>query len=296
MAQEPYGYPEHLQWAGTWTACWTALFYVISGTHPYWIKYCGESSKRHENERYWCTRNVIGIIHALLISILSVPAMVYYMSAPQEVLYRSSQNILSCVSPAEDEQEVYISLQLARCGLAFTTFTLSDLIVSSIHKLATWDFIFHHVAFIACGLIIRENCILPGISSALMAMEVSTPFLNVMLLLRNREDRFIFLTSICGILFFFTYTIFRIFINGYATFVVQRKAIPQLLGSGTGGVAVAPERVPAWQLWFLVVALGAGAGLQFFWYPSIFKTFVKGIGGLMSGNSGAIRDDSNKKD
>lgn len=62
---------------------------------------------------------------------------------------------------------------------------------------------------------------------------------------------------------------FRIVLNTYAALCLlwnRRVALP--------------PTVPSWQGHFLVIAIAVGSALQFFWYPGIARTFVRGLQGL----------------
>mmetsp|Transcript_68275 Transcript_68275/g.211238 ORF Transcript_68275/g.211238 Transcript_68275/m.211238 type:complete len:243 (+) Transcript_68275:657-1385(+) len=108
---------------------------------------------------------------------------------------------------------------------------------------------------------------LPFNAAILMAMEVSTPFLNLGLLLRHRGPAFKKCVELNGLLFLAFFILFRLILNTYGAILLwyHRRSIP--------------PTVPKWQAWFLLVAVAAGAVVQFWWFPIIAKSF----GGALSG-------------
>lgn len=252
-----------------WVIGWTLLFYVLSWTHPLWMRFIHESTKAHENDKYWCARMIIGIIHAIVVSLLCLPALVGLVGAPFSDQFAFSTNLDQC--GADGSVQAFVNNDLyyrtvALAGLAFTAFTASDIIVSVVHRLATPDYLVHHAAFVTAGTIIRGNCMLPFNASILMAMEISTPFLNFLLLVRHRGERFQTSMTVSGIVFMVTYVLFRIVLNTYGAGLMWYCWF-------RGDPAMVPQYVPAWQVWFLLVAISAGAAVQFFWFPDIAKKF-----------------------
>eukprot|EP00439_Symbiodinium_sp_Y106_P085463 s482_g28.t1 len=72
------------------------------------------------------------------------------------------------------------------------------------------------------------------------------------------------LVIVAGTIFFFTFLFFRIFLNVYGTIL--------LFVDEAQGRAL-PPRVPTWQASIVLVAIAAGAGLQLFWLPKIWRMF-----------------------
>jgi len=258
------------------------------------MKRLPKSSKPHEDDRYWCARNVLGFIHALLVSILSVPVMFSLIAAPDYAQFAFTSRIGLCLADSSTDHRIFGWLPMYRAiavaGLAFTSFTACDILVSSIHGLMTWDLLIHHTAFLCAGIIIRGHCILPFNASVLMSMEVSTPFLNYMLLVRNRGEQYQLVTKVCGAMFFATFVCLRIALNTYGVFVLWKSAAPMLLQGDTScALAWAPPWVPRWELYFLLAAVSLGAIVQMLWFPGIFSTFVKGLTSLF-GKDRSIED------
>lgn len=267
----PTGLSELGAEVAAWSLFWVVSFYILAFSYPWWsARFLTSSQKKHENERYWCTRNVIGIFHAVLVAALSLPAAFALIGAPDHQRFPASLDLAWC-PPSKDHDLSQLKSAyewVALGGLAFTTFTLTDLVLSSIHGLADTAYVVHHIAFATAGLIIRSHCMLPFNAALLLGMEASTPFLNYVILVRNRGDAYKNSVVCCGILFLLTYLVFRIFLNGYGTFVLWIALID--------GVAT-PAWVPAWQGWMMGVAITVGAVLQLFWLPMVWDAFGRRI-------------------
>lgn len=267
------GWEELGESAVMWTVGWLGLFYLISWTQPIWMKHAPLSRKAHENDRYWCARNMFGILHALFVAALSLPPAVIMLPAPEYVRFAASPHLAQCAIDPHDEQLQgwgTIAQAVALAALAVVTFMVADLLILFVHKQWTVDYLVHHVAFIIAGTILRANCMLPFNGAVLLAMEASTPFLNYLLLYRNRGDDYKLLTSLAGSIFFVLFLFLRVGLNTYATVLLWLKRS-----------IAAPSWVPAWELWFLLVALTAGAGVQLFWLPGIVRTFVAALKELL---------------
>lgn len=257
----------------SWTALWLALFYALSVGRPMWAGRLEPSTKAHENCRYWEARNVLGIIHAALVSAIAVPAVLAFASVPEEVRFASSDHVATCAQSSHPE--VNVSGQaVALGGLVFSSFIAADLFILAVHRLASPDFIVHHAAFLTAGLIIRGNCMLPFNAAVLLAMEASTPFLNLMLLLRNRGPSYSTAVRVTGVLFFLSYVLFRLMLNTLGAMLLWQRCSTAM-----------PATVPLWQRTFLLLAVTAGSVLQFFWFPAIAKIFCSGLMQLVTGQS-----------
>jgi len=226
--------------------------------------------KAHENCKFWVARSIIGIFHATLVSCLVLPALPALFAAPEGVVFGWSENVDTCGQSMFPEVDVE-GRRVALAGLAFAAFIATDLIISGLHGMATLDHMVHHVAFLAAGLVMRGHCILPLNAAILLAMEVSTPFLNFMLLFRNRGAGFTLVVQAAGIAFVLLFVAFRLVLNTYgAVFLWQHRAVAM------------PAAVPDWQRWFLLAAVAAGSALQFFWFPAIAKIFCRGLAQLLA--------------
>mmetsp|Transcript_135929 Transcript_135929/g.378843 ORF Transcript_135929/g.378843 Transcript_135929/m.378843 type:complete len:339 (-) Transcript_135929:154-1170(-) len=272
---EEDGHQDMLTYFGCWTLFWVLLFYCLSWTEPRWAGRWPPSTKLHENDRYWSARNVLGIIHAIFITALTVPALFKLYDAPDEVRFGATGHLAACAPGSEHRIEIvekwgFVAQAVALAGLAFTAFTLADVGISTVHGLATMDHIAHHLAFVTAGLIIRGHCMLPFNASILLAMEASTPFLNIMLFFRHRGMAFKTAVQVNGILFVLLYVVFRVALNTYGAVVLWLHYKTAM-----------PPTVPAWQAWFLLMAISAGAAIQFFWFPQIARMFRAGLLGLL---------------
>jgi len=263
--------------AAGWVFLWFALFYALSSTHARWARGIPPSTKSFEDNPYYCARSVLGIIHAIVIAGATVPAFFVLLPASDDLRYPWCTNFAFCSPPEDDALHLplaFVYEAIAQAGLAFTCFTFVDLIISVVHDLAEWDYYVHHAAFVVCGVLIRSNCMLPFNAAALMAMEVSTPFLNSMLYFRHRGERYTFIVTWTGIAFFVLFVVFRLGLNTYATFTLLWKR-----------VSIAPPYVHPWVFDFLVVALLTGSAVQFFWFPRIAKVFVSKFIDIVRGAS-----------
>jgi len=248
------------------TLFWMALFYLLMWIVPKYMQRVPLSTKPKENEPAWCARNVLGSIHAVLVSILVVPAVVILFPENGDVKFGASPSLSICaVDPSDTALYPFnkTGMSVALAGLAFVTFTIADVIISAIYRLATVDYIIHHIAFISAGCIIRSHCMMPFNAAILMSMEISTPFLNYATLMRNRSERRDWVVIASGVTFAFLFFVFRLVLNTYGAFVLWAHR----------GRAV-PQGVPKWQFWFVFIAVVIGALVQFFWFPAVVKAFM----------------------
>merc|ERR1712032_1148926 len=220
----------------------------------------------------------------------TVPSFFVLLPQSDDIRYPWCTNFAFCSPPEDDALHLPLARvyeAIAQAGLAFTCFTLIDLVISIRHNLADWDYYVHHAAFVVCGVLIRGNCMLPFNAAALMAMEVSTPFLNYMLYFRHRGDEYAFSRTWTGIAFFLLFVVFRLGLNTYATFALWQRRD-----------TVAPPYVNRWVFNFLLVALITGAAVQFFWFPQIANIFLGKLldivrGAPEAGNPQNAREQSN---
>jgi len=224
-----------------------------------------KSTKSHENDRYYCARNILGIVHAVLVGFPCMVCLFAFIDEPWRIQYTTATagHIDACAASPPMEEWNTSAQVMALAGLAFTTFTTADAIISGIHGLLTIEYAIHHAAFIGCGVIIRTNCMLPFTAAALLSMEVSTPFLNYLIFFRHRGDKYKRGVIVSGLLFLVTYFLFRIIFNMYATV--------ELIVVASYGMAL-PQSVPVWQGYFLIAAVCVGASLQLFWLPGIWRS------------------------
>mmetsp|Transcript_82382 Transcript_82382/g.207281 ORF Transcript_82382/g.207281 Transcript_82382/m.207281 type:complete len:330 (+) Transcript_82382:104-1093(+) len=247
------------------TLFWTAAFYAIALSESLWAVGIPSSSRPDENCRYVKARNVLGILHASLVSALVLPVVWMATGEQSSVLFASSEFLTTCTQ-IEHPDWNSSGQAVALAGLLFTAFLFADIVISWIHGLSSWDYVLHHVAFITAGLIIRGHCMLPYNSAILLAMEASTPFLNVMLFFRNRGPAYGLLVQASGIIFVVLFVLFRLILNTYGAILLWRHRASAM-----------PQSVPELQRCFLLGAIVAGSALQFFWFPAIARIFYKGL-------------------
>lgn len=250
-----------------WMAIWFLLFQILAQMSTRWLRELPPSSKEHENEKYWFARNVIGIIHAVLVALICVPAAIWLAGRDSSLQFASSRHLPTC-KPDEmmsgvEPMATFFLQTVAFAGLAFTTFTAADLFISIIHGQATADYVVHHVVFILAGLILRGNCMLPYSAAILLAMEASTPFLNLFLLLRHRGPAYQTLVKVNAFIFVTLFVVFRLVLNTYGIILLWSQP--------SFGV---PSRVPKWEAYFLASAIVCGAIVQFLWFPGIARIFL----------------------
>lgn len=237
---------------------WVVLFYTCVVSQPYWLQ--TRSSKDFENNRYWIARQIVGTIHAVLIAVVSVPALLSLHNAPDHIQIRVAPDLAMC---GFDTDDVEVSRSLGFVGMVFTTFIVADLTTSLLHGTASLDYVVHHVAFMVVGCVIRGHCLVPYNASILLAMETSTPFLNFVLLFRNRNV-FKPAIKVCGVIFVVFYIIFRLVFNTYGSYLLWSRRSDAF-----------PASVPVWQVWVLLGAVLLGTLVQFAWFPMIVKFFLK---------------------
>lgn len=249
--------------AAIWIVLWVMLFYICAYTWPYFKVV--PSSKDHENDKFWCGREVAGCIHAAFVGGICLVTMMIVLGLPSELQFASTNNLAFCavdpLAPPVMQHYAYVGEAVGIAGLAFITFTFCDVFLCAIHGILSLDQLFHHIAFICAGAIIRGNCMLPLNASILLAMEISTPFLNWRNLFRHREgySKSTLAATIC---FGVSFTITRVCFNLYGAMIfwVYRQD-------------TMPPTVPAWVAWSLIIAVSAGLLIQFFWFSYMVPVF-----------------------
>jgi hypothetical protein len=248
-----------------WTVGWFAAFYFIRWIQFLWMRRLKKSTKLHENDRNWTARNVLGIVHAVLISGICVPCFVMFLDAPSDVRFDASPHIADCRVDRGDTGAMpwdFAGQAIAIAGIAFTTFTIADVFISTLYGLSSRDYRIHHTAFITVGLMVRSNCMLPYNAAILLSMECSTPFLNFWTLVMNRGADYSWSTCVSGAAFVVLFLAIRIVLNTYgAVYLIVNHDIAM------------PPWVPESIFWFLLVAITVGAGVQYCWLHSVALKF-----------------------
>eukprot|EP00928_Gymnodinium_smaydae_P065623 TRINITY_DN48726_c0_g1_i1.p1 TRINITY_DN48726_c0_g1~~TRINITY_DN48726_c0_g1_i1.p1 ORF type:complete len:311 (-),score=19.50 TRINITY_DN48726_c0_g1_i1:63-995(-) len=269
MEDYPTGWTAAFVWRLVfWFVGWTALFYVLVFTAPLWFDRFPQSSKKHENVKYWNVAQITSFIHACLVTALSVPALIELSLSPSAAKFPPMEGEQpTCSIPAGHDYfapfaDIYHALGLS--GIAFTTHIVSDIFTSLLHGLATPSMVVHHIAFVVAGAIIRGHCMLPFNSAALMAMEASTPFLNFMMVFRNRGDAYASLVRISGYTFLVLFVIVRLGMNTYGVAIMW-----------INHATIAPPSIATWQIRFVLVAVTVGALVQYFFFVQVVKNLMK---------------------
>lgn len=251
-----------------WIALWVSLFYMLAGVS--WDERLGQSKKPHEN-RYWVARTVLGIAHAKLVTLLALPAFIKFLSASQDTRFGTCDPMGEPYGMDLHAWNMEYR-QVAMAGLVFTTFTAVDMVLSWVHGLATIDYVIHHMAFVAAGLIIRLNCMLLFNASILLSTEASTVFLNIALLFRNRGPQYKCRVLFSGLAFMVTYFVLRIGVGTYGTVLLWQAYV--------NGYSWPEHYIPVWQQACVLGGLTVGSAIQFYWLPPILHAFLRSaIGG-----------------
>lgn len=251
-----------------WTLAWIILFFLIRHIQHIWLQRFPRSDFSRENDENWCARNVLGMIHATLISVVSVPVMVVLLTAPPIVQFGATPHLGTCKithdMPWSLASWTAAGESVAMAGMAFTTFTVADVFVSSAYRINSWEYCLHHTVYVAAGLLMRSNCMLPLTASILLSMETSTPFVNYYMLMvhRDRAKYYNSLTA-AGIIFLVLFLTFRIVLNTYGAVYLCLNF----------DVAV-PPWVPDWQLWLIIGAVIIGAIVQYVWLFPVMRQAV----------------------
>mmetsp|Transcript_53673 Transcript_53673/g.143566 ORF Transcript_53673/g.143566 Transcript_53673/m.143566 type:complete len:471 (-) Transcript_53673:559-1971(-) len=254
FAADADGYLELMAGFAGWIALWLVLFYGLSYTEFLWIRLLPASTRGNLSSRYISARNILGIGHALFVTCLALPI---FLSLPERMWFATSNHLATCAYPDGPES-------IATAGMAFTAFTAADIFISVVHGPITLDYMAHHLIFLVAGLIMRGNCVLPFNAAILLSMEASTPFLNLLLLVRHRTATL--LPKLVGMLFTICFVFFRLILNVYGILVLWRHRSTAL-----------PASLPLWQGWILLSIIAAGAGVQFFWFPTVTRMFCRGM-------------------
>jgi len=206
---------------------------------------------------------------SFIVSVMSVPAFLILTSAPHYAQFPPVEGEQPwCDIPPGSSHDLseYASLYraVALAGMAFSTHILSDTFTSIVHGTASTQQMVHHVAFFGAGFIIRGHCLLPFSAAALMSMEISTPFLNFLMIFRNRGPRYARAVQIATYFFVGLFIVFRLLLNTYG--VVLLWLHPH---SNT------PPSLVAWEDYFVLTAITVGALLQFVFFWQVIKALVQ---------------------
>lgn len=244
------------------TLFWWFVFYLAAFTEEWWGQYIPKSTKDEENDKYWLVRHYLGSLMGILIACLTVPTIIHLWHEPSHIKFAHSSHLAFCELDGLDEHVKTWGIATAFAGMAFTTYTMADLANMFVLGFVTWDYLAHHIFFIAVGLIMRCNCILFYEAAILLAMEVSTPFLNYVLIYRNRGEAYATSLAVAGGLFFILFITTRIVLNTWGAYLLILHREEHLM-----------TVIPPWQAWSLLSMIIAGILVQFFWLPPVLKAF-----------------------
>jgi hypothetical protein len=254
-----------------WTGLWITSFYIIRYIQPLWLNRLPRSLKAHEDDENWCARNVLGSLHATFIASISIPVFFAFAGSDDDVKFAASPHLDTCrldsvqkyAMPWNDAGQ-----WIAFAGMAFTTFLIADMFISYMYGLATLecrrgvDHLVHHAAFIAVGLTMRANCMMPYNASILLSMEISTPFLNYCTLMLNRGRDFAWSTLFAGSMFSFFFVAIRIGLNTYGVMFLWINSDIAL-----------PPWAPEFEFWFVWLAIFTGVVIQYLWLMVVLRKF-----------------------
>jgi len=147
----------------------------------------------------------------------------------------------------------------------FVTFLAVDTVLMLLHGFGGRDLVVHHAIFFACYAAAPSSSA-PIITGVLIGQEVSTPFLNVFLLLRGFKGMDSALTRAFFILFALAFFAARLVLNTYVTGLLWLRAL-SIARFGKPEYMVLSE--PTYLFFGLV--LTAGCALQLFWAVGIAK-------------------------
>jgi len=108
---------------------------------------------------------------------------------------------------------------------------------------------------------------LPFNAAILISMEISNLPLNYMCFFRHREG-FDYSVKVSSVLFVTLFFTFRILFNTFGAVILLWH-----------GDMATPVWVPAWQRYFLMIAIVVGAVLQFWWGRKVIQSMIKAFGG-----------------
>lgn len=173
--------------------------------------------------------------------------------------------------------DTYKDLAVTECCVWFGTFLAVDTVLITAHRMAEFETFIHHAIFAYICYIMFRGCTAPLVGSALIAQELSTPFLNSFLLLRAYRGLGSVWTQLCFVGFALTFYAFRVCLNTAVTFLYLREAYRGLwLGARSQLLYSTAEQC------LLAAALASGWALQIYWGGTITKRLVQAAMGTLS--------------
>jgi len=258
-------------WTCGFIILWFTVVYIMASLHHRWITYTTPSSKPHENNKYWATLIVMSGIHSIVVVVCVLPCLVLLMQVPNEVRFICSSDTSFCRVdpdrlPENFRHHAWVFQAIPFVSLICLAWLTMDIFVSTYHGLLTPDFLCHHVAFLLAGGLARMHCLAPFMVAVILSVEITTPLLNVVVFFRHRETNvpIAFFAFAFALLFF----VFRICLLPFG--------VLQFLQSSK---VMLPSSVSWLEAHLLSLALVAGVGLQYYWFPKILLTMVAKLTG-----------------
>lgn len=166
---------------------------------------------------------------------------------------------------------------VVEAGVWFFTFLCVDTVLMVAHGFVTREILLHHAIFGAVCYFLLTTCSTPFVAAALLSQELSTPFLNVFLLLREFKGMGYMPTQVVFVLFALTFFATRVCINGYATCLYVSEVLHNLHDASSG--AASPFVISVAEQIVLALVLLGGLALQINWAVTIAKKIQHAIAG-----------------
>lgn len=144
-------------------------------------------------------------------------------------------------------------------GTWFMVFVSMDTFLSILHRDMNTETAIHHAIFGVIGLVIVNECSCIFLAMNLIGQELSTPPLNVFMILRAHRGVESLWTQAFFALFALCFFATRVFINSAVTAIFLREVARGMLGGQSSLTFSLPEQL------LLSMAVIAGAVLQLRW-------------------------------
>ena len=163
-------------------------------------------------------------------------------------------------------------LELLECFVWFGTYLGVDFVLIALHKMGDAETFFHHILFGSVCYVMFRGCTAPFVGAALIAQELSTPFLNSFLLLRGYRGLSSAITQLVFALFAVTFFVFRVGLNTLTTLLFLREFGRSIFGGSH--LLYSPHEQAV-----LAVVLTGGMCLQLYWARAIVQKLSKAMAG-----------------
>jgi len=162
-------------------------------------------------------------------------------------------------------------LEIVEACVWFGTYLVCDSILAVAHRLGDRELLLHHSIFAAVCVVMFRGCTAPFVGAALVAQELSTPFLNSFQVLRAYLGLSSVVTQAAFALFALSFYAVRVCLNSVMTYIFLREVYASFVGP-PGASSLVYSR--AEQL-VLAVVLSGGWVLQCYWARMILKNLLK---------------------